>query len=286
MYRIYPSALNGFQRLLDATVDAEDFSNLTEDGDYRCSPDEIAAEREQDLIDSINRVPHEPIELADRGTAFNEIVDCIVLNKKSTRDDVRIYHNKAVHETRIRTIMDTYDNMYEQHIPYRVDSPENIEAHINGFTFKYDVDLCKTTAEYFTNTIPQHLCEATLDTHYGKVMLYGYADYIFPNKVVDLKTCGRYDFGKYQHNWQKELYPYCLLTSGEMQECESFEFYVVQLKNPTKATPLLTGVDYREEYNYNHKQATARLQEICERFIEWLEQHRKQITDKKIFNYR
>ena len=259
-YRICPSALNSFQRLLDSEVDAEDFSNIdSESGDYRRSPDEIYAEREQDLLDLINRVPREPIEAADRGTAFNEIVDCILLNVPSTREDVKITS---------RTIGEIH--------PY-------LHAFINCFEFDFDKYMCQDVAKDMSGSILQHLCEGVLKTCYGDVQLYGYADYIFPDKVVDLKTCGRYDFGKYQHNWQKELYPYCLVQSGDMQECTMFEFYVVQMKNPTKERPLITGNIYKEPYNYNHAEATVRLRQFTERFIEWLEEHRSQITNEKIF---
>lgn len=258
-YRIYASVLNSFQRLLDSEIDAEDFSNVdSESGDYRRSPDEIFAEREQDLLDLINRVPREPIEAADRGTAFNEIVDCIMLNVPSTRDDVKID--------------------LKAYLPVNC-----ISAKINIFDFRYQTDLCNNVAKDMAGSIPQYLCEGELSTRYGLVQLYGYADYIFQNKVVDLKTCGRYDFGKYQHNWQKELYPYCLVQSGDMQECNMFEFYVVQMKNPTKAEPLITGKIYREEYNYNHEEAKVRLRQITERFIDWLEAHRSLITNEKIF---
>lgn len=246
-YRIYPSALNSFQRLLDSEVDAEDFSNFdSESGDYRRSPDEIFAEREQDLLDLINRVPREPIEAADRGTAFNEIVDELL--------------DKEV-----------------------VLARPNIRKVINCFEFIYDGELCQAVAKDMAGSIPQHLCEGELPTRYGLVQLYGYADYIFPSKVVDLKTCGRYDFGKYQHNWQKELYPYCLVQSGDMQECNMFEFYVVQMKNPTKERQTITGNVYREEYNYNHDEASIRLRQFTERFIDWLEAHRSQIKNEKIF---
>ena len=259
-YRIYASVLNSFQRLLDSEIDAEDFSNVdSESGDYRRSPDEIFAEREQDLLDLINRVPREPIEAADRGTAFNEIVDLHNSHLVTPREDVVV-----------QRLVDNF-NVYG----YR--------AEINGFTFDYDKEICYHAFDYFNEAIPQYLCEGELSTRYGLVQLYGYADYIFQNKVVDLKTCGRYDFGKYQHNWQKELYPYCLVQSGDMQECNMFEFYVVQMKNPTKAKPVITGNIYREEYNYNHEEAKVRLRQITERFINWLEAHRSLITNEKIF---
>ena len=249
-YRIYPSALNSFQRLLDADVDAEDFSNIdSESGDYRHSPDEIYAEREQNLLDLINRVPSAPIEVADRGTAFNELIDELISGSIS------------------------------------MPMPVDYIKWIHDFEFIYDGELSRRVAQDMLGSIPQHLCEGELPTQYGLVQLYGYADYIFPDKVVDLKTCNRYDFGKYQSNWQKELYPYCLIQSGDMQECNMFEFYVVKMKNPSKndVDPIITGEVYREEYNYNHEDASVRLRQFTERFIEWLEAHRSQITNEKIF---
>lgn len=284
-YRIYPSLLNSFQRLLDAEIDAEDFSNIdSETGDYRRLPDDIATEREQELLDLINRVKKEPIEIADRGTAFNEIIDCIVLNEPCKREDITIRHIKEEHETRLKLVCDGIDNIGDKYTEYNIDTPESIEAKINGFTFLFDVHTCKETAKYFANTIPQHLCQATLETDYGTVQLYGYADYIFHDKVVDLKTCNRYDFGKYASNWQKDVYPYCLIESGDMSECSSFEFYIVQMKGGTNRTHILSGTDYREVYTYNHEQSKVRLKQICERLIEWLNAHRSQITNDKIFN--
>ncbi|MBQ4176452.1 MAG: hypothetical protein II640_03190, partial [Lachnospiraceae bacterium] len=42
----------------------------------------------------------------------------------------------------------------------------------------------------------------------------------------------------------------------------------------TKSEPVITGTLYREEYKYNHEDASCRLRQFTERFIEWLEAHR------------
>jgi hypothetical protein len=46
---------------------------------------------------------------------------------------------------------------------------------------------------------------------------------------------------------------------------------------------MLDGSFYREWYDYHHDKSEVAIRQICERLIEWLEAHRDQITDKKIF---
>lgn len=263
-YRINPSLLQSYQRYLDSEVDAEDFSNSDRDtGEYKRTADEIAAEREQALLDAINRVEREPSEAADRGSCLNEIVDCIMLNEKSTRDDVVVKSSVYVH-----------DDETEQPC---------INAKMHDFSFDFDIAFCKSIAEYFKGSVPQHYCSATIDTKYGVVELYGYADYVTADgRVCDMKTTSNYTFGKFANGWQKHLYPYCLIESGEMSDVSMFEYTVYQLKS-TVADPIIKGVQYREEYTYNHEYSTNQLRMICERFIEWLEVHKSVITNTKIF---
>lgn len=263
-YRINPSQLNAFQRYLDSEVDAEAFSNFDENGEYKHTPDEIAAEREQALIDLINKVEQEPSEAADRGTCLNEIIDCIVLNEKSTRDDVII-----------KSAMLKHDDETEQPC---------IFAKMHDFSFNFDMAFCKSLAEYYAGSIAQHFCSANIDVYGKLVELYGYIDYIMPNGVVDdLKTTTRYDFGKYEHGWQKTVYPYCLIESREMVDVATFEYNVAVLKGGTNTTPIISGTMYKEEYKYNHEKARIALQQMLERFIGWLENHRSVITNTKIF---
>lgn len=263
-YRINPSQLNAFQRYLNSEVDAEDFSNFDETGEYKRTPDEIASEREQALLDTINKVEREPSEAADRGTCLNEIVDCIVDNVKSTREDV------VVTSGVLKTIDET-----EQPC---------ITAKMHDFTFHFDMSLCKSLADYFGGSIAQQFCSANISV-FGKVVeLYGYIDYVKPNGVVsDLKTTTRYDFGKYADGWQKTVYPYCLIESGAMRDVPMFEYLVEVLKGGTDKSPLISGTMYKEEYKYDHEKARIALQQMLERFIGWLENHRSVITNTKIF---
>ena len=255
-YRIYPSLLDGFQRMLDADLDAEAFWNLDEEGMPKRTADELYAEREQSLLDSINRVPHEPIEAADKGTAFNALIDYV--NGTPLPDGI--------------TIEGVLDEQYG----------EIWKASLNGFTFSFALDTIAQAAAYFAGAVAQHRCEAWLETNKGLVQLYGYADEILLTKICDIKTTSRYEFGNFARKWQKDVYPYCLVRSGEMPDITQFEYSVFAWDYQRQGAPL-TAKQYSEVYMYDHAKATERLRGICEQFIDWLEVHRPAITDTKIF---
>ena len=82
---------------------------------------------------------------------------------------------------------------------------------------------------------------------------------------------------------QRYVYPYCLTESGECKDIKAFEFTVVKLSGGGPRSPLITGEMYKEVYDYDHEKAKEVIRQNCERFIEFLEEHRNEITDKKIF---
>ena len=292
-YRFYPTLLDKFQTFLDTT--AEDYFYQDEDGKwhknyseaedaFHYSQEEVDALLKQELLDAINRVPHEPSEPASKGTALNEIVDCIIHNKKSDNKNILIKSLKGVNVKREFGCTDEvgkpiyYDYWFE-HIKVPC-----IFAEIDGFSFYFDKDFCKSIAEYFKGSLSQVFTSATIDTEFGEVELYGYIDELRENKVFDLKTTSRYEFGKYSKYWQRHIYPYTLIESGACTEINSFEFTAYVLKGGTSRTPLITGVQYAEVYQYNHEQSKMLLKNICERFCQFLEDNRDLITNKKIFN--
>ena len=113
--------------------------------------------------------------------------------------------------------------------------------------------------------------------------LYGFIDELKRDVVYDIKTTSSYSFGKYEHGWQRHVYPYCLIASGEMESVSAFEYTAFALKGGTSRTPLISGTRYPEYYTYNHKQSVKLLTAHVERFIEFLEANKDLITDKKIF---
>ena len=100
--------------------------------------------------------------------------------------------------------------------------------------------------------------------------------------MIDLKTTEKYDFGKYESHWQRFVYPWCLVQAGH--EIDRMEFLVVKMTQPRKKGSAITGDIYTESYMHNQAMAEAKLREVCEGFIGWLEINRDKITNKKIFN--
>lgn len=306
-YRFYATLLDRFQAYLD--TQAEDYFYQDEDGGWHknysetedtlhFSQEEVDALLKQELLDAINRVPHEPSEAASKGTALNEIVDCLIHHRNSENNSVIIRtirscsdflsvskHTEDDFCRLYKTIeKNGYFNEYEDITDNPLFLKPIIFASCDGFDFYFDIDFCKSVAEYFKGSLSQVFTSATIDTKFGEVELYGYIDELRENKVYDLKTTSRYEFGKYAKYWQRHAYPYTLIESGMCTEINSFEFTAYALKGGTSRTPLITGVQYPEVYQYNHEQSKVLLKEICERFCEFLEDNRSLITNKKIFN--
>lgn len=280
-FKLYPSILDKFQSFVDMTT--EDYfyqdeqgawhKNYNEStGEYHYSDEEVYELSKQELINAINRV-RAVSEAASKGTAFNELVDALITNKKSEiLETKKVYH-------------DVNGNFLRSPWPLnpKVFKLVGVEAKLEGFAFMFDIDLLKEAAEYLKGSMNQVYTASILETKYGNVELYGYIDELRQNRVYDLKTTKKYEFGKYSKYWQRHLYPYCLIESGACTEIESFEFTCYQLSGGTEKTPMITGKKYPEVYNYNHEQSKALLKAHCERFIEFLEENKELITDKKIF---
>lgn len=274
-YRIYPSVLDKFQKFLDSDLVAEEFWNKKDD-EYVLTPDEMSAQLEQELLDCINRVPHDPSEAADKGTAFNEVIDCIIEHHPCVREDMEIKSGAMMEDGGF-----SKQEPNSGEVQFSFTAYPCIDVKFNGFDFRFDAHLCKDIARYFMGCIPQYTCSAILTTVYGDVELYGHIDYLNINKVHDLKTTKNYTFGNYEKYWQRHLYPYCLIESGEMEEVTEFEFTIVKWRE-LKNKPI-SGEMYKEVYTYSHEVSKTALTVICEAFIEWLERNRDKITDKKIF---
>ncbi|MEG1008001.1 MAG: HNH endonuclease [Bacteroides sp.] len=264
-YKFYPSLLDKFEQYLRADEQVESFWNIdNETGEYKKTHDEIEAELKQSLLDSINRVPFES-EAADKGTAFNEIVDCYIHKRKHVPTE----------RNNFTIIGDEETNAVQAYFPATALAPER--------NFLFDRNWCIEVSEYFKGAVSQLFVSATIPTRYGDVELYGFIDELLRDVVYDIKTTSKYEFGKYAHGWQRHVYPYCLIASGQMENVKAFEYTAFALKGGTSRTPLISGTPYPEYYTYNHEQTVKCLTAHCERFIEFVEANRALITDKKIF---
>lgn len=163
----------------------------------------------------------------------------------------------------------------EQRTSEKMDMSSNyetgmIDVSYNDQEFQFSAILCKEFANYFKNAISQVFVKGDLETKYGTVELYGYVDMLLPIKACDIKTTGQYKAFKYRKNWQHRVYPFCLQKMGN--DIKEFEYNVTDFRH-----------SWTETYNYTDETENE-IREIVERFIEFLEEHRELITDKKIFN--
>lgn len=261
-YKFYATILDAFQNYLNSDKNWETFYGFSDDP--KISLEEYNEKSYQELIDKINRVPFES-EAADKGTAFNEVIDCIIENRKSEKMEITKLF-KGVMET-------DYD---EKHgvvgvVPIKTNEVVGVRVRYNVRTFDFPIRICKEFSDYFKGAITQYYTEAILPTRYGNVLLYGYIDELMPESIHDIKTTNKYNAYKYRNNWQHKVYPYCITQSGS--DIRTFEYNITDFKNT-----------YIETYKFNPEEDTSLLIDHCELFIDFLEANRNKITDKKIFN--
>jgi hypothetical protein len=248
-YNIYATLLDGFQNFLDSSEIYQEYWGFSENPAK--TEEGFEKEQYQSLIDRINRKPFDS-EAASKGTAFNELID------KAIADPARL-----------QAVIDRGQEI----IPYPF---QKRDAEIGDcYDFKFATTLVKNLADYFKGAISQVHTEGILETKYGKVLLYGYIDELMPTSCHDIKTTGKYKAGKFRKGWQKIVYPYCLNQQGNC--INDFEYNVAVFTKDSFTT-------YDEYYSYVAERDIKLLTEHVELLIEFLENNRNLITDKKIFN--
>jgi len=266
-YLIYPSLLDAFQDYLNSEdIYLRYWGNVDEPS---VTADEFEQKQLGGLIDKINRVQPdwEITEKMDRGTAFNEIVDCMILGKKSEKMQI-----EKVYATEM---LDAANKEYSE---VETNNVIALKATYNNRTFQFPVSICREFANYFKGATPQVYCEAGLPTQYGNVLLYGYIDELMPISIHDIKVTGSYEAWKFKDKWQRVVYPYCINENGS--DITNFEYNILLITENKGGTFYETKTEY---YNYTEHDK-ERLIVVCERFIEFLEENKELITDKKIFN--
>lgn len=196
-YKIYPSLLDAFQNYLDSEKNWEKFYGDSDDPEV--SEDEYEWKAKAELIDHINRVPFES-KAADKGTAFNEVVDSIIEKRGSDKMDI-----------------------------VSIEKDNIITATYKGNRYAFPLSLCNEFADYYEGALTQKFVQAVLSTSYGNVLLYGYIYELMPLSVHDIKTTGNYVSRKFRSHWQHYVYPYCLLCSGN--DIHLFEYNVTNFKD-------------------------------------------------------
>lgn len=241
-YRFYATILDTFWGYLNSDTVWEKYWGWSENPPH--TPEEFHEQQFQELIDRINRKPFDS-EAADKGTAFNEVIDALI-------------ENRFTREMWIAEHDDNYLVRYKEQ------------------TFSFPISLCREFAFYYKGALTQQRVEAILPTTYGNVLVYGVIDELMPTSVHDIKTTGSYTVGKFKDHHQHLVYLYCLNKNGI--PIKDFEYNVVEFgKNGN-----VVGT-YTELYNYNPDTYIPKLISICEEFICFLNDNKDLITDLKIF---
>ena len=205
------------------------------------------------LLDAVNRMKM-PNEEADKGTAFNAVIDGLIHGSYVPSPSFTVDDGRA-------------DGIICVRFPKRA--------------FYFDREWCLSQSRYFEGAESQVFVSAPLPVRYGEVELYGIVDELRGSTVYDIKTTSRYYPGKYGKGWQRHVYPYCLTESG--RKIESFEYAAFELKGGKGRTSIISGDGYIEQYSYSHEESRSLLISCCEDFISFLEENRNLITDSKIF---
>lgn len=245
-FKFYATLLDKFTDYLKSDVIYERYWGFSENPPH--TPEEFRQKQFQSLIDTINRVPFDN-EAADKGTAFNEVIDCMIENRKSEKVQVE------------RLLSDEIDGRQ---------SLVGLRATYNNRQFDFPISLCREFADYYKGALPQQRVEAILPTCFGNVLLYGYIDELMPMSVHDIKTTGNYYVGKFKDHWQHMVYPYCLMQNGS--DVRLFEYNITDFR-----------ATYTESYTFVPGRDIPILINHCEDFIRFLNDNRDLITDKKIF---
>jgi hypothetical protein len=135
-----------------------------------------------------------------------------------------------------------------------------------NFTFKGDLIL-KIAHKLSACTKMQEYIQANVPTPVGLIKVYGFIDFSYPDKFIDLKTTGSYKNKKYKDYNQHKCYP--LLAQLNGRSIKDFMYYVTDFSDT-----------YQEPYKPALKDEFIR--DLVE-FTEFLEIERNNITDKKIF---
>nr|DAN55055.1 MAG TPA: hypothetical protein [Caudoviricetes sp.] len=260
-YQLYPSLIDAYTDYSKSEVIYNKYWGGAENPSLTL--EEYEEKAFQDLIDKINRVPKDLIK-ADIGTAFNELVDCLILGRNSEKVEVEKLYDEAGKVT-------------------------SLKASYNGRTFIYPVDAVRVFAGNYKGAIPQMFVEGVLPTRRGDVRLYGYLDELMPLSVHDIKTTGSYEVGKFKDHSQHLVYPYCLQQMGYMG-VDLFSYDVAEIStNITKQNPEPSEVvvklkaTYSEEYLFTPERDIPILEGKVVELIDFIEANRHLITNPKIF---
>lgn len=267
--RIYPTLIDGFTDYLNSDVIYERYWGWSENPPHTL--EEFRQKQFQSFIDRINRVPFDS-EAADKGTAFNEIVDCVIEHRKSDKVDVQYIYAPIV--------MGQVDNCDPDErwadVEYDTSKVVGLRAYYNNRVFDFDIKLVREFADYYKGALTQQFVSAIVPTAFGNVEVYGYVDELMPQSIHDIKTTSKYSVGKFKDHAQHLVYPYCYWKNG--MPPMPFEYNVAEIDRYGR------WETFTESYMFVPERDVPILVAKCEDLIRFLLENRNLITDKKILN--
>ena len=267
-YCFYATILDAYWGYLNSDVVWDNYWGWSENPPH--TPDEFHEMKFNELIDRINRVPFDN-EKADRGTCFNEVIDCMVENRKSET----MLIEKVYKVERFGACDEVGKPLYYDE--NQTNEVVALKVTYNNRIFSFPISICREFANYFKGALTQQRVEAILPTRYGDVLVYGFIDELMPTSVHDIKTTGSYSVGKFKNNFQHLVYPYALIQNGN--DIRTFEYNILEFSKA--GYPVDT---YTETYVFNPERDIPILTNHCEDFIRFLEENKGLITDTKIIN--
>lgn len=267
-YRFYATLLDCYSDYLNSDAVWGKYWGFSQNPPH--TPEEFRQKQFQQVIDRINRIPFDS-EAADKGTAFNEVVDCMVENRRSSKVDVR-----REYETIVLGQVDNCEPDERWADVIYTDKVIGLNVSYNDRTFYFDIKLCRKFASLFKGALTQQYVSAVLPTCFGDVEVYGFIDELMPLSVHDIKTTSSYSVGKFKTHWQHIVYPFCLFKNGS--DVRLFEYNVAEIDRHNR------WKYFSESYMFSPDRDIPLLREHCEDFIRFIEDNRHLIADKKIFN--
>ena len=167
-YKVYATLLDSFMDYQDSDAIYDKYWGWSDNPPH--TQEEFHELQFQELINRINRVPFDS-EAADKGTAFNEVVDCMIENRNSDKVEIKKVELNGI--------------------------VIGVNALYNNREFYFDINLLREFANYYKGALTQQYVEAVIHTSKGNVLIYGYIVELLPTSVHDIKTTSQYYVGKF-----------------------------------------------------------------------------------------
>lgn len=247
-FSVYATALDAYRNMVNSSDVWQNYWAFSENPPH--TEEQFHWLQVEQFIDGLNRVDGVPSEAASRGTAFNELIDAFVewrapkMVTTTNKDD----SGRAV----------------------------SVTAEVDGFTFTFPLDLLKDYGKRYERAVCQYLTKGTMHTRHGIVQLYGYIDELMSDRIVDIKTTGRYEFPKFANNAQHLVYPYCLRQEGMKLDIFDYDIVVFSKYGAIE--------QYTERYIWEDSNE-QRLREWVEDLCDWLTRYAPLIQNPALFGH-